>query len=158
MFISRLSHFGLHNSDIYKKKLQILIKSKKKKIIRKMKNLILLLLFSFIISSKLDCKGYEYYDENEKKCIAVCEESEYFNEITNTCEYCPIGEYIDEVTFECYPKCKEDEIYNPKTDKCDNIPECGKNEFYNFDSGKCEKSEKKNCLDDEIWDDLKKFV
>ena len=45
-----------------------------------MKNLILLFLLSFIICSKPKCKGNEYYDEIEKKCIEACDESEYFNE------------------------------------------------------------------------------
>ena len=37
----------------------------------------LILLFSFIISSKL--KWNEYYNENEKKCIVACDDTEWIN-------------------------------------------------------------------------------
>ena len=123
-----------------------------------MKNLILLLLLSFIICSKPKCKGNEYYDETEKKCVQACEETEYFNEETNTCELCPKGEYLDETNYQCVPICSEFQIYNPNTDKCDEYPECKNDEFYNIDSGKCEKSDKNHCSENEIWDDLKKIV
>ena len=41
-----------------------------------------------------------YYDETDKQCIQVCDQTEYFNKITNTCEFCPLDEYLNEKDLE----------------------------------------------------------
>ena len=44
-----------------------------------MKKLILLLLISLILNLNPQCKEYEVFDEDNKKCEKFCEENEYYN-------------------------------------------------------------------------------
>jgi hypothetical protein len=48
--------------------------------------LLISVLLSFVLSQTPVCQVYETYDPDNKKYEKVCEENEFFNEETLTCE------------------------------------------------------------------------
>ncbi len=46
-----------------------------------MKNILLFVLISLVLTQVPQCKVYETYDQQKQQCVKVCEETEYFNKL-----------------------------------------------------------------------------
>ncbi len=71
-------------------------------------------LLSFVLSQTPVCQVYETYDPDNKKYEKVCEENEFFNEETLTCEIWNKGEIYNAQLKQCEKKEEEGQEAEPK--------------------------------------------
>ena len=86
-----------------------------------MKQIVIFLLLTLVLTETPQCKQNEIVDQTTQTCIQICEENEYYNADSNSCEQCKDGEFYNQESKQCEYPCHEGEKYNPQTNSCDPI-------------------------------------
>jgi len=84
--------------------------------------------------------------------VKVCEEKEYFNEKSSSCELiCKIGEIYNPETLKCQPdvKCPKGQLFDNNKKAC--ISLCKNGEIFNKETSSCEIK----CNNGELYDEKK---
>ena len=86
-----------------------------------MKKLILVVLLSFVLSQQNKCKPNEMYNPEKKICVVLCNEGEYYNNATSTCEKCDAGQQYNQIKKVCEDikkRCRPNQMYDEIKKRC----------------------------------------